>query len=237
MGNRKREKWKVFLQRYMPGMRILKTALTVFLCLLYWHWVRMGSAIDAAIAAIVCLQQDVRSTANRAFARVFGTFLAGIYTLGFLWVFRVRFQVPADSILYYFLIALFMIPLMILVVRLRQRGAVVIAAIVFVLVSLGDKAALNPAEYVAHRVLNTLVGILLALAINWWPMLNRLEAWRIQKLGLEEISWPFFDPESGLTTCSASSEEKLAGIDSPTEESEIVRKNLSEEADEGENRL
>ena len=237
MENRKREKWKIFLQKYMPGMRILKTALTVFLCLLYWHWVRMGSAIDAAIAAIVCLQQDVRSTAHRAFARVFGTFLAGIYTLGFLWIFRVHFQVPADSVFYYFLIAIFMIPLMILVVRLRQRGAVVIAAIVFVLVSLGDKAALNPTEYVAHRVLNTLIGILLALAINWLPLLNRLEAWRIQKLGLKEVPWPLLDSESGFTTCSASSEERRAGIGSPTEESEIVRKNLSEEADEGENRL
>lgn len=194
MGNR-REKWKYFLQQYMPGMRILKTALAVFLCLLYWHWVRMGSSIDAAIAAIVCLQQDVRSTANRAFARTFGTFLAGVYTLGFLWIFRVYLQVSADSIFYYFLIALFLIPLMVLVVRLRQRGAVVIAAIVFVLVSLGDKAALNPVLYVTHRVLNTLSGILLALMVNWLPPLNRLEMWRVQKLGLEDVPASFIDPE------------------------------------------
>lgn len=159
-----------------PGMRTVKTAIAVAVCLLVDQY-RGANLYDAAIAAIVCLGNDVRSTARSAFDRTMGTLFAGIYTIAFLWFFRIKLGLGINTALYHILIGVFAIPLMHAIVKLKRPGAVVNGVIVFLLVCVGETALEDPVLYVFTRVTNTIVGILIALVVNWLPPLNNFEDW------------------------------------------------------------
>ena len=160
--------------RNSPGMRVIKTAIAVFLCLMVDKLRGASNYYDASIAAMVCLQSDIKSTARSAFDRTMGTIFSGVYTMGFLWIFRVHLGFPEDSIRYFISISIFVIPLMYMLVKLKRPGAVLNGAIVFLLVCVVPTAVEHPTLYVTRRVINTISGILIALLINWLPWLNRL---------------------------------------------------------------
>ena len=59
------------------GMRIVKSALAVFVCLLIDR-LRGGMPFYAAIAAILCMQPDVANSLKTAANRVIGTLVGGL---------------------------------------------------------------------------------------------------------------------------------------------------------------
>lgn len=163
------------LMLHAPGMRIIKTALAIGLCLFLNQWLGLEDAIQAPIAAIVCLGQDMQRTWKTSLNRVLGSLFAGIYAYGFLWVFRERLQISETAPLYILLVVLFSVILMWGMIQLKKPGALVISAIVFVVITMtvGTDHALYHA---ANRVACTLIGVAAAIAVNWLPPLNWLEA-------------------------------------------------------------
>ncbi len=156
-----------------PGMRMIKTMLAVMLCLLV-DWLRMAdSPVNAAIAAIVCVQQDLATTWKISRNRVAGTVLAGFYAYLFLLLFVVRLEISDTSLLYYMLVAIFLLPLMQLLVSLKLPGGVAIGAIVFLIICISSGKD-DPLAYSFGRTLDTLIGIAFAMFVNWLPFLNRI---------------------------------------------------------------
>ncbi len=159
---------------HSPGMRIIKTGLAVILCMII-DFLRMANNFtDAPIAAIVVLQQDIRKSWKAGLSRVLGTAFAGVYAIAFLYIVTAWLEIEFYSMPYFILIGIMTIPLMHILVQMKQNASVGVASIVFVLVCLSESALVNPIAYVPNRVINTIVGILVSVVINWFPLLNKL---------------------------------------------------------------
>lgn len=153
-------------------MRIIKTCLALCLCLFIDWLSKSPEPLNAGITAIVCLQHNYRSTLESSVARVIGTLFAGLYAYLFLLLFRIHIGLDPSSLVFYLLVGLFVIPLMQILVRLIP-GGVVIAAIVYLIICL-TASQQTPLDYAFQRVLDTLVGLIAVVLVDWFPPLNRL---------------------------------------------------------------
>lgn len=172
------------LRRNLPGMRIIKTAIAVFLCLATNYFRPSPFPVQSSVTAVICLQPDIRSSRRIALNRVVGTLIAGMYSYVFLILVVETFHVDSGSFLFSLLISLGIIPLIQLIVSLKRPGSVVIASVVFLAICL-TKADSSILEYTTGRVVDTLFGIGYALLVNWLPVLNSrrlLEADEIKKI-------------------------------------------------------
>ncbi len=145
----------------VPGMRNIKTALAVFICLLiYYLWGRDGVLL-AAIAAIICLQENIMKTIEAGVHRVVGTVIGGAFGIGFINIPWVRHSPIVAMVLCTVGITL-LIYLMLLV---KLRECITIALVVYLIIALDiDMAA--PVAYALNRVLDTLIGIVVAIVVN-----------------------------------------------------------------------
>lgn len=102
------------------GMRIVKTAIAVFLCflidLLRNH---QGVPFYSAIAAILCMQPFVSNSVKVAFNRSVGTFIGGLF--GMLVLLAERAWLPKGMpILQYLIVSLCIVVLIYLTVVLKR---------------------------------------------------------------------------------------------------------------------
>lgn len=168
--------WKrftTFLITNSPGMRVIKTFLAITLCLIIEFFGDAGMVVNSSIAAIVCMQPTMKSTFKAAGDRTIGTLIAGLYGYLFIVIFSQKLHLHPFSIWYLLLIGLMTLPLMMLMLRIHKPGAVAITVIVFLIVVLGTGKD-NPLMYTFERVVATLIGIGVALFINWLPFLNKI---------------------------------------------------------------
>lgn len=159
---------------HSPGMRIIKTGIAVFLCIMIDYFRGGDNYVDAAVAAVVCMQTDVRHTWKSAMDRVMGTLLAGLWAMVFVYLTLVQMQMELYSIPYMILITLGTILLMQALVLLKLPGGVAISAIVFLLVTLTASGLGAPMTYTFDRVIRTVYGVGLAVFVNWLPLLNTI---------------------------------------------------------------
>jgi len=172
-----------FLIKNTPGMRVIKTMIAVFICLAVEAIRQKTSTVyHSSIAAVVCMQPTVKSTAKTARERVIGTLIAGIY--GFLVLTFIFPNVTVDTRewYYYLVTALLSLPLMTIMIWIKTPGPIAITVIVYLIVTL-KTTDVPPIAYTLERVGDTLIGIAIALLVNWFPPLNKLG----KKMGQVEI--------------------------------------------------
>ncbi len=157
--------------RLRPGMRIIKTAIAVFLCLVVDLFRSSPFPIQSSVTAVICLQPDIRSSKKIAGNRTVGTLAAGLYSYVFLLLFVEWMHIDPKSFLFTILVSAGIIPLILLILLMNRPGSVVIALVVFLATCLtkGDAQILH---YTVGRVIDTLLGIGFALLVNWFPLLN-----------------------------------------------------------------
>ncbi|HHX36415.1 MAG TPA: hypothetical protein GX717_00365 [Clostridiaceae bacterium] len=158
-----------------PGMRMIKTSLAVTICLLISYFFSVDTAVQSSIATIVCLAQDIKNTWRVSKNRLIGTLIAGLYAYLFILFVVLFLEIQPLSIGYLIVTGLFVIPLISLLVKINKPGGVVIAAIVYVIIALNiEGQAEHPLRYVGIRLLHTLIGVAVAMFVNWFPPLNYL---------------------------------------------------------------
>jgi len=182
-----------FLIKNTPGMRVIKTMIAVFICLAI-EAIRQktGTVYHSSIAAVVCMQPTMKSTAKTARERVIGTLIAGIY--GFLVLTFIFPNVTVDTRewYYYLVTALLSLPLMTIMIWIKTPGPIAITVIVYLIITL-KTTDVTPLAYTLERVSDTLIGITIALLVNWFPPLNKLG----KKMGHVEIApEPPADPQN-----------------------------------------
>lgn len=160
------------LTRYSPGMRIIKTSFAVLICVSIHYFLPLIDATNAVIAAIVCLQQNIKTTLQSSYNRALGTIFAGLYAFLFIEISINQAGLKQDSLFFAFLMALFLIPLMQILVVLKKKGAISIAAIVFVIICLSNHHE-EPLIFTYKRVIDTFVGIAAAMFTDWLPIFNK----------------------------------------------------------------
>ncbi|WP_299035131.1 aromatic acid exporter family protein [uncultured Anaerococcus sp.] len=150
-----------------PGLRIIKTGLAVIISLIISE-LRPGSSLGfyAAIAAVICMQPNVNQTLSKGINRVIGTIFGGFIGLIYLVV------IPEGSIplmVDYILISLVATLIIWIMASLNRKDAVSIAAIVFLSITINhanDPAGL-PLPFALNRTLDTLIGVLVAIFVNY----------------------------------------------------------------------
>lgn len=172
-----------FLISNSPGMRVIKTCLAITICLTIEYFRGMSMPYHSSIAAIVCMQPTLKSTFRTASDRTIGTLIAGLYGFLFITLFYQQLQVRLNSLSYFLLIGVMTLPLMMLMIAIKKQGGLAITVVVFLIVVI-NAGATNPLSYTIERVVGTLIGIGVALFINWLPILNKIG----KRLGHVDIS-------------------------------------------------
>ena len=165
-----------YLIKNSPGMRVVKTALAIFLCLIVENFRGSGMPYHACIATIVCMQPTLRSTLHSAFDRTLGTIIAGVYSYLFVNLLISTWGMDSHSMGYFLLIGALAFPLMYLMIVIKKPTSLSITVIVFLVIMLSTSGSneANTLQYVSERVIGTLIGIAVALFVNWLPFLNKI---------------------------------------------------------------
>ena len=148
-----------------PGLRIIKTLIALNLALLISYF-RPGESLplSSAIAAIICLQQDVQETKEIGINRALGTIIGGICGLLYLLVVPPHFFPKAIELSIICIITSIIIWIMSMA---DKPKAIVITAIVFLSITVNHVDSVNlPYSYAFNTTFDTMIGVLIAFLIN-----------------------------------------------------------------------
>lgn len=153
---------------WAAGMRTWKTVVAVFLALLIDSGHPGSMPFYAAIAAVICIQPNPKSSLEVAVNREIATLIGGAVGLGFLMleICLGRFDPP---VLRYALLAVCLVPLISLSVWMGRAKSTFLTCVVFLSVALLHASDTSPYLFAWNRVLDTSIGIGVALAVNILP--------------------------------------------------------------------
>ncbi|RDY24417.1 aromatic acid exporter family protein [Romboutsia maritimum] len=137
------------------GMRTIKTGIAVTTCVLIAKYL-VENVFFSAIACIVSMQNTVKGSMKAGFNRVKGTIIGGV--IGFL----IALIKPGDP----FLCGIGVMTTIYLCNIFNTKASVVVSAVTFLAIHLGDHAG-NPMLYSINRVIDTSVGVVVGVLINY----------------------------------------------------------------------
>ena len=137
------------------GMRTTKTGIAVMLCVIVGGYL-VQNPFYSAIACIISMQDTVKGSMKAGINRVKGTILGGI--IGFVIV----LIKPGSPIL----CGLGVMSTIYLCNMLKINKSVVVACVTFLSIHLGITDS-NPAQYSFFRVLDTSIGVVIGIFINY----------------------------------------------------------------------
>lgn len=146
------------------GMRNIKTTLSVFLCLLLFDLISRENSIYACVAAVICMQNTIVDSLEKGVSRVLGTIVGGLVGIFVLFVVSEVFVVSEEMMI--FIIPLGIILLIEICVMIDQKQAVVISCVVYLSILISKNRDGGYVLYTVNRVLDTSVGIIIALLVN-----------------------------------------------------------------------
>jgi uncharacterized membrane protein YgaE (UPF0421/DUF939 family) len=139
------------------GMRNVKTAIAVFICIIISKLLKMEYPFYVVIAAIVSMQNSVTGSYKVGRQRMLGTFIGALVGM------FCAFIEPGNAIVS----ALGIIVVIYFCNKLKWQQSTSIAGIVFIaiMLNIGSK---NPLGYSFNRLLDTFIGINVALIVNYF---------------------------------------------------------------------
>lgn len=149
-----------------PGLRIIKTFIAVTIAMIISAY-RPGNGLPfySAIAAIICLKSDVEGSREIGINRIIGTILGGFCGLIYLLIF------PADYLPKFVELVLisFLASIIIWVMSMADKPkAISIMAIVFLSITMNHgKEDSLPFIFAFNRTLDTMIGVISAIVVNW----------------------------------------------------------------------
>ena len=152
------------------GMRIIKSAVGVFLCIIVDAIIRDGKGMVfyAQLSTLWCMQDYVSETKAKAFQRFIGTVLGCAYGLVFLLLQSVT-EIRDDGrlrFLWDMSVAVFIVLVLYTTVLLNKKQASYFSCVVFLSIVINHAADLNPYLFVWNRFLDTMTGIVIGMAVN-----------------------------------------------------------------------
>lgn len=147
------------------GLRTIKSAISVFLCLVLFPNV----PFFACLTAVICLQDTVANSVKTGIHRGGGTILGGIIGLIFLLFCKlISVNIPTNifsKLLIYIIISIGIIVVIYLCNLIKQPGAINVSCIVFLAVTTAH-AYEQPLYYALDRTIQTLFGIIISILVN-----------------------------------------------------------------------
>lgn len=144
------------------GMRIIKTALAVTLCLVIFRLLHRGSPMLAALAAVFCLRENHQTSIEYTRFRMFGTTIGGVVSIFYLFLLE---RLPQQ--LWIEAIAIFIsIVLIIVICNITKQNVAIVAACSTFFVIVFSLSSHEMVAYAVQRLLDTFIGAAIALAVN-----------------------------------------------------------------------
>lgn len=147
------------------GLRTIKSAISVFLCLVLFP----DFPFFACLTAVICLQDTVANSVKTGIHRGVGTILGGIIGLVFLLFCKlISSSVPThitSKLLIYLIISIGIIAVIYCCNLINLPGSINISCIVFLAVTTAH-AYDRPLYYALNRTIQTLFGILISILVN-----------------------------------------------------------------------
>ena len=137
------------------GMRTIKTGIAVYICTLLAKYL-VKNPMFAGVGCVVSVQDTVKESLKLGFNRVKGTMIGGL--VGFLCV----LIKPGDPILS----GLGVMATIYSCTVLRINSGIIVSSVTFLSIHLGIINS-NPAYYSIQRVIDTSVGVIIGVIINY----------------------------------------------------------------------
>ena len=151
------------------GGRTIKTIVAVFLCLLTGIIWKSDTAFYAAIAAVLCVQRTSKDSFREAFNREMATVIGGMWGMLVLLFERNVWCIPYEVLRYLFLSVL-LIPIINFSVLIKREKGTFLMCVVFLCITVTHGNDESPLSFGAARILDTTIGIVIALIINQFPI-------------------------------------------------------------------
>lgn len=149
----------------LPGMRVIKTAIAIFLCLVTMSFVDENYSSYSALVAIVCMQKDWNNSLQASKERVIGTILGAIFAIITNYVIM-EFNFVNYPVISYGIIAVIMIILMMVTIAINGNEITAITCIIYLSISTVTDINEDIAYFALRRILDTFIGISIALLVN-----------------------------------------------------------------------
>lgn len=155
------------------GLRIIKSAVAVFLCYLF-NYFRGGNGIVfySQLSVLWCIQAYISTTKKNAWQRTVGTFIGagfGLVVLLLFFLLRIANWNVSDLSLYLikgFITSIGIIFVLYISVLLKKKNASYFSCVVFLSIVVIHGADNNPFIFTLNRVVDTMVGIFIGVAVN-----------------------------------------------------------------------
>jgi uncharacterized membrane protein YgaE (UPF0421/DUF939 family) len=150
------------------GMRTVKTALAISVCLILFALAkRLGIAGDfdaflALTAAVICMQDSVKGSIQIGLNRLHGIVLGTLLGMGVLYI----DLITRNIVLHVVLLTAGTVIIIVLCNLLDTNKAIVMGCVVFFMIALQTVHDVSPLALSIHRFLDTVVGIVVAIGVN-----------------------------------------------------------------------
>lgn len=138
------------------GMRTIKTGIAAFICALIGNTGFINNPFFAIGACVVSMQNTIKDSYKAGFNRIKGTILGGV--LGFLVVYLFDYNILIASIGLIFVIYICNL--------LKLQSSILVCAITYSSITYTISTQ-NPFSYSFHRTLDTSLGVLIGVLINY----------------------------------------------------------------------
>ncbi len=146
------------------GMRITKTGIAVFLCILISKFAS-AEPFYAVIAAVICMKKTSADSRHTGVERVLGTVFGGAFGMGLLYFFKFL-HLEIYGTRYDVSVSLALMLLIKVLTLLKREDAVSIACVVYLSIMLIPMGSQTIVDYAVGRIAETLLGVVVAVGIN-----------------------------------------------------------------------
>ena len=148
--------------RFRLGMRTLKTAIAVMLCILLFQFFHRGSPMIACLAAVFSLRQDLNTSLSFGKSRIIGNTLGGFLAL--------LYVLAQDYFPNQHLVELLLLPLLVIIVivvsdGINNNAGIISATATLLMISLSIPQS-DSFQYAMERVMDTFIGTFIAIGLN-----------------------------------------------------------------------
>jgi uncharacterized membrane protein YgaE (UPF0421/DUF939 family) len=151
------------------GMRNIKTAASVFLCLVIYELINREDPLLACAASIICTKPDVDNSLKAGMSRLIGTTIGGVVSV----IVLLMIEASIVDQMYLIMIPLGIVVLIEICVILDKKDSVTICCIVYLSIMLTKRFESVFVVYAFNRIIDTAIGILIALFVNRYLMIPK----------------------------------------------------------------
>ena len=151
------------------GGRTIKTVVAVFLCLLTGTIRKSDTAFYTAIAAMLCIQRTAEDSLHEAFNRELATVIGGAFGIMVMVFEKNVYRIPCE-IVRCFLLSVLLIPIIKFSVLIKREKGTFLMCVVFLYITVTHGNDEEPLLFGFARIVDTTIGIVVALVINQFPI-------------------------------------------------------------------